>query len=78
MVKTNEVNLGKTLAELRVTSQNLKVITTYAKTLTAALAEKPSTLVWGHKKHELPSEQAILDSSEPLRVDSPDSQKKKP
>ncbi|HET6410076.1 MAG TPA: MlaD family protein [Chthoniobacteraceae bacterium] len=69
-VKTNEGDLEKTLDELRVASQNLKVITTYAKALSAALAEKPSTLVWGRKKRELPSEQAILESSEPLRLDS--------
>ena len=76
VVKTNEGNIDKTLAELRVASQNLKVVTTYAKALTAALAEKPSTLVWGRKKRELPSEQAILDSAEPLRLDNPETQKR--
>jgi ABC-type transporter Mla subunit MlaD len=76
VVKTNATNLDKTLAELRVASQNLKVITTYAKALTGALAEKPSTLVWGRKKRELPSEQTILDSPEPLRLDNQDTQKR--
>jgi len=76
VVKTNETNIDKTLAELRVASQNLKVITTYAKALTGALAEKPSTLVWGRKKRELPSEQAILDSAEPLRMDNSETQKR--
>src|SRR5439155_71243 len=44
VVRTNEGDLGKALAELRVVSQNLKVISTYTKSLSATLAEKPSSL----------------------------------
>jgi ABC-type transporter Mla subunit MlaD len=66
VVQSNEANLTKLLQELRVAAQNLKVVTTYAKTLTATLAEKPSNLIWGRKKNELPKERTILESAEPV------------
>lgn len=69
VVKTNEDDLAKILDELRVVSQNLKVISTHTKTLTATLAEKPSSLIWGRKKNELPDEKTILESSEPIPVE---------
>src|SRR6185436_17336097 len=69
VIKTNEGDLAKILEELRVVSQNLKVITTHAKTLTATLAEKPSRLIWGGgKKNELPAEKEILESKQPFPV----------
>jgi ABC-type transporter Mla subunit MlaD len=71
VVKTNEADLAKIVAELRVVSQNLKVITTYAKGLTAALAEKPSRIIWGRTKNGLPSEKQILESSQPLPMEKP-------
>jgi ABC-type transporter Mla subunit MlaD len=69
VVATNETDLAKLVDELRVTSQNLKVITTYAKALTATLAEKPSNLIWGRKKRDLPDEKTILESSEPILLE---------
>lgn len=69
VVKTNEGDLAKLLEELRVASQNLKVITTYAKVITATLAEKPSSLIWGRKTKTLPKEKAILDSTEPVSIE---------
>lgn len=66
VVSTNKADIAKLLQELRVVSQNLKVITTYTKTLTGTLAEKPSSVIWGRKKRELPPEQTILDSAEPV------------
>ena len=71
VVKTNEADLAKMVAELRVVSQNLKVITTYAKRLTATLAERPSRIIWGRTKNGLPSEKQILESSEPLPMEKP-------
>jgi ABC-type transporter Mla subunit MlaD len=69
VVKTNEADLKKLIEELRVTSQNLKVLTTYAKALAARLAEKPSSLIWSGKKRELPSEKSILESTEPVLIE---------
>ena len=69
VVKNNEADLRKLVEELRITSQNLKVLTTYAKALTARLAEKPSSLIWSGKKRELPSEKTILESSEPVLIE---------
>lgn len=66
LVAENQGDLAKILDELRVASQNLKVITTYAKSLTATLAEKPSNLIWSRKRHELPSENEILESGQPV------------
>ena len=71
VVKTNEGDLAKIVAELRVVSQNLKVLSTYAKSLSATLAEKPSRLIWSKKKNELPGEKEILESSEPVPTGKP-------
>ncbi len=69
VVKNNEADLKKLVEELRVTSQNLKVLTTYAKALTARLAEKPSSLIFSGKKRELPSERSILESNQPVSTE---------
>jgi ABC-type transporter Mla subunit MlaD len=66
VVQTNQGDLKKLVEELRVTSQNLKVLTTYAKALTARLAEKPSSLIWSGKRKDLPTEKSILESSVPV------------
>jgi phospholipid/cholesterol/gamma-HCH transport system substrate-binding protein len=71
VVQTNEGDIEKIFEELRVVSQNLKVITTYTKSLTAQLAEKPSSLIWGRKKNEIPDESAILQSKEPVATPKP-------
>jgi ABC-type transporter Mla subunit MlaD len=69
VVKTNEDDLAKILDDLRIVSQDLKVISTYTKALTATLAEKPSTLIWGRKKNQLPDEKTIIESTEPIPVE---------
>jgi ABC-type transporter Mla subunit MlaD len=71
VVKINEGDLAKLVDELRVVAQNLKVVSTYAKTLTGTLAEKPSALIWSRKKRELPSEQSIIESAKPVTVEIP-------
>jgi ABC-type transporter Mla subunit MlaD len=70
VVKTNEDDVHKLLEELRVVSQNLKVLSTYAKGLSATLAEKPSRLIWGGRTGNLPTEQEILQSKEPIAVEA--------
>jgi ABC-type transporter Mla subunit MlaD len=69
VVTTNEADIAKLVGELRVASQNLKIITTYAKALTATLAEKPSNLIWSRRKRDLPTEKAILESAEPVPIE---------
>ncbi len=71
LVKDNEPGLHQIIEELRVVSQNLKVITTYTKALTGTLGAKPSRLIWGSRKNELPTEQQILESSQPVPVALP-------
>jgi len=71
LIKNNEDNLGQIVAELHVASQNLKVITTYTKALTATLGEKPSRLIWGRGKNQLPSEKEILESPTPVPIEPP-------
>lgn len=66
LIQNNEQSLHKILEELRVVSQNLKVVSTYAKSLTGSLAERPSRIILSGKKNELPTEQEILDSAEPV------------
>lgn len=71
LIKSNEQELHELLTELRVVSQNLKVVSTYAKALTGALGQKPSRLIWRGKKTSLPTEEEILQSKEPIPVELP-------
>ena len=72
LIQTNEPGLHQIIEELRVVSQNLKVISTYTKALTGTLGAKPSRLIWGGKKNPLPTEQQILESSRPIPIPLPD------
>jgi len=67
-ILTNQANLTQLITELRVTAQNLKVATTYAKALTATLGNKPSRLIWGSAETKLPTEQEILESTQPVPI----------
>lgn len=67
LVEGNRTNLTEVIAELRVVSQNLKVISTYSKALTGRLGQKPSRLIWS-KKQDLPSEEEIISSKDPIPV----------
>lgn len=71
ILKKNDKNLDQTLSDLRVVTQNLKVVSTYAKALTATLGQKPWRIVWGTTPNELPTEEQILQSKEPLPIKAP-------
>jgi ABC-type transporter Mla subunit MlaD len=53
---------------LRVSTENLKVVSTNAKALTATLAEKPWRVFWGGATVKPPSENAVLDSNKVLKL----------
>jgi ABC-type transporter Mla subunit MlaD len=71
ILEGNEDNLNNTLTDLDVVVQNLKVISTYSKALTATLGRKPWRVIWGTEPNELPTEEQILNSNEPIRVEVP-------
>jgi ABC-type transporter Mla subunit MlaD len=60
--------LDAMLDSLRVSSENLKVVSTNAKALTATLAVKPWRVFWGGPTVLPPSEDAILNSNKVLRL----------
>jgi ABC-type transporter Mla subunit MlaD len=60
--------LNDMLDSLRVSTENLKVISTNAKALTATLAEKPWRVFWGGSTVTPPTEDAILKSNKVLRL----------
>jgi ABC-type transporter Mla subunit MlaD len=63
IVRDNEKNLSRSITDLRTTSENLKVTSTYSKFLLRDLSERPSRLIWGGgKPPAIPSEQQILES----------------
>jgi ABC-type transporter Mla subunit MlaD len=67
LVANNEKKLSAVISDFKVTSENLKVTSTYAKILIRSLSQRPSQLIWGTSKPPpLPSEQQILRSSKPL------------
>ena len=63
--------LNAMLDSLRVSSENLKVVSSNAKALTATLAEKPWRVFWGGPTVPAPSEEAVLHSDKviPLKGD---------
>jgi ABC-type transporter Mla subunit MlaD len=71
--------LNEIVTSLRVSTENLKVVSTNAKALTATLAEKPWRVFWGGSTVKPPTEEEILKSNKVLRlkqdvdVNSPDS-----
>ena len=70
LIGKNETNISELLKELRVVSQNLKVVSTYLKAVSLNLGERPARLIWGRKEWNLPEEEAILESEEPIIIES--------
>ena len=67
LIADNEKKLSSTISDLKVTSENLRVTSTYSKILIRSLSQRPSQLIWGTSKPPaLPSEQQILRSPGPL------------
>jgi len=60
--------LNAMLDSLRVSTENLKVVSTNAKALTATLAVKPWRVFWGGPTVLPPSEEDILNSNKVLRL----------
>ena len=59
-------NLNGRMQELSVVLDNLKVVSTHAKAISQALAEKPSRLIFSGKPQKLTTEEEILKSKKPL------------
>ena len=60
--------LNDMLDSLRVSTENLKVVSTNAKALTATLAEKPWRVFWGGETVKPPSEDTVLKSNQVIRL----------
>jgi ABC-type transporter Mla subunit MlaD len=70
-VGNTDKQLQDQLKELHVILLNLKVVSTHAKALTEALAEKPSRIIFSGKTQKLTPESEILKSKEPLPAKKP-------
>jgi ABC-type transporter Mla subunit MlaD len=70
-ISTTDKQLQEQLKQLHVTLLNLKVVTTYAKALVEALAQKPNRIIFGGKPATLTPETEILKSSKPLPAKRP-------
>jgi ABC-type transporter Mla subunit MlaD len=70
-IKTTDKQLQEQLKQLHVTLLNLKVVTTYAKALVEALAQKPNRVIFSGKPATLTPESEILKSSKPLPARKP-------
>ena len=70
-IGSTDTKLQEQLKELRVILLNLKVVSTHAKALTEALAEKPSRLIFSGKNQKLTPESEILKSKEPVPAKKP-------
>ncbi|PYK65005.1 MAG: hypothetical protein DME50_10485 [Verrucomicrobia bacterium] len=63
--------LQEQMKQLHVVLLNLKVVTTHAKALVEALAEKPNRIIFSGKPATLTPESEILKSSKPLPAKKP-------
>lgn len=72
ILEGNEEDLNQTSKDLYVVMQNLKVVSTYSKALTATLGRKPWRAVWGTTPNDLPSEEEILKSKKPIKIEIPE------
>jgi ABC-type transporter Mla subunit MlaD len=70
LITSSGPKISELLSQLQVVAQNLKVVSTYGKALTANLGEKPSRLIWGGRnKFALPSEKEILTREDPVSIE---------
>ena len=65
-IGSTDKSIQEQMKQLHVTLLNLKVITTHAKALVDALAEKPNRVIFSGKAPNLTPEEEILKSSKPL------------
>jgi ABC-type transporter Mla subunit MlaD len=67
----SKAQLRDVLTSLQVSTENLKVVSTNAKALTATLAQKPWRVFWGGSTITPPSESAVMKSDKalPLKPD---------
>jgi ABC-type transporter Mla subunit MlaD len=70
-IGSTDQKLSEQMRELRVILLNLKVITTHAKALVEALAEKPNRIIFSGKARKLTPEEQIIKSNQPLPAKAP-------
>ncbi|HEY3039604.1 MAG TPA: MlaD family protein [Pyrinomonadaceae bacterium] len=70
-IGATDKQLQEQLKQLHVSLLNLKVITTHAKALVQALAEKPNRVIFSGKPATLTPESEILKSTKPLPARKP-------
>src|SRR5438876_1779613 len=70
-IKTTDKQLQEQMKQLHVVLLNLKVVSTHAKALVEALAEKPNRIIFSGKPAKLTPESEILKSSKPLPAKKP-------
>ena len=66
--KKSRKRIEDLIANLKVTSDNLKIVSTHAKLFTGTVAQRPWRLVFGGKENKLPDEDEILSKDRPLKV----------
>ncbi len=71
ILEDNEGDIDTSLAELRVVLQNLKVVSTYAKSFTGTVGQRPWRVMWGGEIPALPTEEEIIESKEPVTIALP-------
>ncbi len=70
-LSTTDKQLQEQMKQLHVVLLNLKVVSTHAKALVEALAEKPNRIIFSGKPAKLTPESEILKSSKPLPAKKP-------
>src|SRR5216110_3297621 len=70
-ISGTDKQLQEQLKQLHVTLLNLKVVTTYAKALLEALAQKPNRIIFSGKPATLTPESEIMKSSKPVPAKKP-------
>ncbi|HEY5792720.1 MAG TPA: MlaD family protein [Chthoniobacterales bacterium] len=64
VLQRNQANLDSSLQSLKVSLQNLKLLTTYGAIFTRGVAERPQSVVWGNRRPpEIPAQADILKAA---------------
>lgn len=67
MLRDNEGPIRDLIADFRISAENLRVGSTYAKFLLDELARRPNRILWGRaNSNRLPTEQEILNTNGPF------------
>lgn len=64
LLQRNQATIDSSIQSLRISLQNLKLLTTYGAIFTRGVAERPQSVIWGNRRTpEIPTQEQILKAT---------------